>query len=152
MASSAKKIAEELACEMGYELIDTELRREHGSVFLRILIEHEGGLDLALCEAYHRRLNPLVEHLDYDYLEVSSPGVDRPLKTARDFERGKGGQVTVKLYRALDGKKEYVGTLLGLEGEEVVLDTQDGTMRFPRKECALVKPAYAFDIEGEATP
>ncbi len=142
---AAREAASRLAREMGYEFIDAELSREHGSVFLRIFIEHEKGLDLTLCEAFHRRLNSLVEHLSYDYLEVSSPGIDRPMKTERDFARGIGKRVIVKLYQAADGAKEYTGVLRGFADGEIVLSTPGGERRFLRKDCAQVKPLLAGD-------
>lgn len=152
-APSARRIASRLADEMGYEFIDAELQKEHGSVFLRIFINHPDGLDLSRCEAYHRRLNPLVEHLSYDYLEVSSPGIDRPLKTERDFAGNLGRGVEIKLYKVRDGKKVYTGVLEGLEGDEILLAHGGATLRFARKDCALVRPsvdgAFARSDEEE---
>ena len=139
-ASAAKRIGVRLANEMGYEFIDAELHKEHGSVFLRIFIDHADGLDLDRCAAYHRRLNSLVDHLPYDYLEVSSPGLDRPLKTEADYAKHVGKQIAIKLYRALNGKKEYIGELTALEDVEVVLSVDGQAVRIPQKDCALVKP------------
>ena len=94
-----------------------------------------------------------IEDLEYDYLEISSPGVDRPLKRERDFERARGETVEVKLYKAQDGAKVHRGELVGLVDGEVVLQTEAGEKRFARKACALVKPVIEYeDIEEEEKP
>lgn len=144
--SVAKRVAERLAGEMGYEFIDAELHKEHGSVFLRIFVDHPNGLDLERCAAFHRQLNPLVESLDYDFLEVSSPGIDRPLKTEKDYQRHMGTRVTIKLFRSLNGAKEYEGKLRGLENGEILLETGGSIMRFQKKECAVVRPVVDVKI------
>lgn len=144
------EIAERLAQKMGYEFVDVELVKEHGAAFLRIYVDKEGGMGLEECAAFHREINKEVKDFDYDYLEVSSPGVDRPLKRDRDFERAKGETVEVKLYRALSGAKVFTGTLTGLEGDQVVLQTENGEMRFARKDCATIKPVMdSMEIEEE---
>ena len=99
------------------------------------------------CESYHRAIQPQLEKYDYDFLEVSSPGVDRPLKTPRDYERHLGDEVEVKLFKALDGVKLFSGTLAGLDEEDqILLDTPQGRRSFPRKAAASVKPMV--DMEG----
>ena len=135
---------------MGYEFVDVELTKEHGAAFLRIFVDKEGGMSLDDCSAFHHAIMGELEDLEYDYLEISSPGVDRPLKRDRDFERAKGETVEVKLYRAIDGVKLVQGQLLGLEGDQVVLMTEAGEMRVARKDCAYVKPVIEYeDIEEE---
>ena len=91
-------------------------------------------------------MRPLLESYDYDFMEVSSPGIDRPLKTDRDFERALGEEVEIHLFRALDGVKTLTGTLAGLEDGEILLDTPEGEKRIPRKAASLVKPIV--DMEG----
>lgn len=76
-----------LADEMGYELVDVCLDKENTGKFLRIYVDCPEGMSLDDCERYHRAIMPLVESYDFDFLEVSSPGIDRPLKKDRDFER-----------------------------------------------------------------
>jgi ribosome maturation factor RimP len=146
----AGEIAERLARKMGYEFVDVELTKEHGAAFLRIFVDKEGGMSLDDCSLFHHAILKEVEDLDYDYLEISSPGVDRPLKRERDFARAKGETVEIKLYRALDGQKTYTGRLIGLEEDEVVIESEAGEMRFPRKDCAIIKPVIEYeDIEEE---
>lgn len=150
VTATAGQIAERLAQKMGYEFVDVELTKEHGAAFLRIFVDKEGGMSLDDCSAFHHAIMGELEDLDYDYLEISSPGVDRPLKRDRDFEKAKGETVEVKLYRAIDGVKLIQGELLGLEGDQVVLMTEAGEKRFARKDCAYVKPVIEYeDIEEE---
>ena len=79
-------------------------------------------------------------------MEVSSPGIDRPLKKDRDFERALGTEVEIKLFKAIDGVKVITGTLAGLEDGDIVLDTPEGEKRVARKAAALVKPIV--DMSG----
>ena len=142
----AHAIAEKIAAELGYELVDVELTKEPGGHFLRFYIDRPEGVSLNELEAYHRRILPLVENVEYDYMEVSSPGVDRPLKTERDFERAEGETVELKTYRPVNGAKQFIGDLIGLEGDEIVLQTgEDQMMRFNRRDVAWVKVHLEFD-------
>lgn len=143
----AREIAERIANEMDVELVDVELVKEPTGRFLRFYVEKPDGIALNDLEAYHRRILPLVENVDYDYMEVSSPGADRPLKTEKDFERAAGTEVELKTYRAVNGAKQFSGTLVGLEDGEVVIDTPAGSLRFPQKDVAVVRPLIEFDEE-----
>ena len=123
-----------------------EKTKEPGGHFLRFYIDRPEGVSLNELEAYHRRILPLVENVEYDYMEVSSPGVDRPLKTERDFERAEGETVELKTYRPVNGAKQFIGDLIGLEGDEIVLQTgEDQMMRFNRRDVAWVKVHLEFD-------
>ena len=142
----AREIAQRIASEMDVELIDVELVKEPTGHFLRFYIEKPDGVALNDLEAFHRRIMPLVERVDYDYMEVSSPGADRPLKTDADFERAKGMTVELKTYRPVNGAKRFTGELAGLEDGEIVLSAPDGgALRFARKDVALVRPLIEFD-------
>ena len=144
----AKQIAQKLALEMNVELIDVELVKEPTGHFLRFYIEKPDGVALNDLEAFHRRILPLVERVEYDYMEVSSPGADRPLKNERDFERAAGTPVEVKTYRTVNGAKQFVGELVGLEDGEIVIATAAGErLRFPKKDVAVVRPYIEFDEE-----
>ena len=79
-------------------------------------------------------------------MEVSSPGIDRPLKKDRDFERNLGCEIEIKLFKPIDGTKVITGVLAGLEEGNIVIDTGEGRMLVPRKAAALVKPVV--DMEG----
>ena len=81
----AARIAQKIADEMQLELVDVELVKEPTGHFLRFYIDRPDGIALDELESFHRRILPLVEAVEYDYMEVSSPGAYRPLKTERDF-------------------------------------------------------------------
>lgn len=135
-----------LADQLGFELVDVCLDKEGAGKYLRIYIDKPEGISMDDCETYHRAIQPQLESYDYDFLEVSSPGIDRPLKKDRDFERALGSEIEIKLFKAMDGQKVITGILAGLENGEIVLDTPAGEKRIPRKATALVKPVV--DMEG----
>ena len=135
-----------IAADMGYELVDAAVEKEPTGKYLRFYIDRPEGISLDDCEAYHKAVRQLADALDYDFMEVSSPGIDRPLKKDRDFERALGTEVEIKLFKAIDGAKVITGTLAGLEDGDIVLDTPEGEKRVARKAAALVKPIV--DMSG----
>ena len=135
-----------IAADMGYELVDAAVEKEPTGKYLRFYIDRPEGISLDDCEAYHKAVRQLADSVDYDFMEVSSPGIDRPLKKDRDFERALGTEVEIKLFKALDGVKVITGTLAGLEDGDIVLDTPEGEKRVARKAAALVKPIV--DLSG----
>lgn len=135
-----------IAADMGYELVDAAIEKEPTGKYLRFYIDRPEGISLDDCEAYHKAVRQLADALDYDFMEVSSPGIDRPLKKDRDFERALGTEVEIKLFKAIDGVKVITGTLAGLEDGDIVLDTPEGERRVARKAAALVKPIV--DMSG----
>lgn len=140
--------AARLAAEMGYELVDVELVKENTGRFLRFFIDTPQGADLDALESFHRRVLPLMDEVDYDYMEVCSPGADRPLKKDADFERAQGTTVEVRLYKAVDGLKSYTGTLVGLIDKSVVIDVGGIEKAFPRGSVAQVAPVIELDEEA----
>ena len=135
-----------VAERMGYELIDICLDREPTGKYLRFYIDKPEGVSLDDCEAFHKAVRDLAETVDYDFMEVSSPGIDRPLKSDRDFERNQGSEIEVRLFKPIDGTKIFTGVLAGLEEGNIVIDTAEGRTLIPRKAAALVKPV--IDLEG----
>ena len=142
--AGVEKIAVRLAEELGYEWIDLELVKEPAGRFLRFFIDKEGGITLDDVEAFHRKIQPYAENVDYDYMEVSSPGIDRPLKKQRDFERNLGNVVEVKLYAPRNKKKEFMGELVSFDEEGFLINTKDAQERFTYKETAQVRPHIEF--------
>lgn len=135
-----------LADKMGFELVDVCLDKESAGKYLRLYIDKPEGISLDDCEAYHRAIQPQLEDYDYDFLEVSSPGIDRPLKKDRDFERAIGSEVEVHFFKAVDGQKQLTGTLADYSKTEIVLDVNGEERRILRKAMALCKPVV--DMEG----
>ena len=134
-----------LAEKMRYELVDVCLDREPTGKYLRIYIDRPEGISLDDCEAYHKAVRPLTEDYDYDFMEVSSPGIDRPLKKDRDFERNLGSEIEIHLFKPLNGAKVLNGILAGLEDGDILLDMPEGVLRIPRKSASLVKPVVNMD-------
>ena len=135
-----------IAADMGFELVDAAVEKEPTGKYLRFYIDKPEGISLDDCEAYHKAVRGLADSVDYDFMEVSSPGIDRPLKKDRDFERNLGSEIEVKLFKPMDGAKLLTGILAGLEDSEILLETPEGLKRIPRKAAALVKPVV--DMEG----
>ena len=140
---ACKKLAE----QQQVELVDVELAREGASRYLRIYIDKPDGITLSDCETYHRAVIDLVERVDYDFLEVCSPGIDRPLKKQKDYDAHVGDQVEVHLYRAIDKCRRFEGELLGLAGDQVSIMTASGEMKFTLKEISLCKPVIVITEE-----
>ena len=138
--------ARTLAEQSGYELIDVCIEKEPTGKYLRFYIDKADGVTLEDCETFHKAVRSMTENVDFDFMEVSSPGIDRPLKKDRDFERALGTEVEIKLFKAVDGVKVITGTLAGLEDGDIVLDTPEGEKRVARKAAALVKPIV--DMSG----
>lgn len=123
---------------LGYELADLEISNRGKS--LRVFIDkpHQvsrpgsEAVGLADCEAATRQLQRVleVEGIDYDRLEVSSPGLDRKLKKTADFERFAGQEVEVRLRRLLDGRRRFAGTIVGVVGECVEVEAPEGRFKF----------------------
>ncbi len=143
LESAAIRMAE----EAGLEYVDTELVKEPSGKFLRIYVDKEGGITLNELETFHRSLLKLTDDIDYDYMEVSSPGADRPLKTQRDFDKAMGKIVEVRLYRPQDGKKQFFGELTGFENGTVSIKMNEETLSFEQKSIALIRPFV--DVEKE---
>ena len=135
--------------EYGFELVDVEYVKEAGTWYLRAYIDKEGGIAVDDCEVVSRRLGDWLDKEDFideSYiLEVSSPGLGRPLKKEKDFARSIGKDVEVRLYRALERQKEFTGTLRAYDEQTVTLDMEDGTqMTFNRADIALIRLALDF--------
>ena len=145
-------ICEKTARRFDYELCDAALDKEPTGRYLRIYIDKEGGITLDDCEKYHRAVQPSLESFDYDFLEVCSPGIDRPLKTRRDIEKNLGALVEARLYKPVDGKKAVQGLLREMDENHVLLQNGEDQIDLPRKAVAqvrLVPDLSALDEEEE---
>ena len=144
-----KNICDPLAEELGYELVDVEFVKEDSSYFLRIYLDKPGGINLDDCQKMSELVSEQLDEKDpipeAYYLEVSSPGLDRPLKNDKDFKRNIGKEVEVKLYKALNGKKMIEGILEGYTDSELILRTEsDELVNLPKEDLSLVKLAVKF--------
>lgn len=140
VAALASPIVEQAGCT----LWDVEYVKEAGEWFLRVYIDREGGVDISHCEAVSRPLSDLLDEVDpiqnsYTF-EVSSAGLDRVLRKAEHYEACKGQLVDVKLYRPMEGRKEYTGTLNGFVDGNVTVDDKT----FEKKDVAQVRLHVTF--------
>ncbi|KKY02590.1 MULTISPECIES: ribosome maturation factor RimP [Paraclostridium] len=153
MKKSTEAMIEELVLpitnEHNIELVDVEYVKEAGEYYLRIFIDKDGGVSLNDCEVVTRAINPILDEKDpikeNYFLEVSSPGLDRPLKKEKDFVRYAGRDVEVKLYKPTNGLKHFEAELVELAENKVVKLIVDGEeMEFDKKDIALIRLAVKF--------
>ena len=142
-------ILEPIIAEKGLELVDLEFVKEGVNWYLRVYIDKDGGVNIDDCEAVSRALEVKLDEKDpieqAYILEVSSPGIDRPLKKDADFVKYQGEIIDVKLYKAQDGSKQYQGKLLGLENGVLSIEEENGTIvKFEQKDIASVRLAVIF--------
>ena len=135
-----------VAQSVGAELLEAVWNNREKS--LTLVIDAPNGVDLNLCEAFHHAADAALDELDPTYgaaytLNCSSPGLDRPFKTTRDFERHLGEKIEVHLYAPFEGAKYHEGMLKAFEDGVVVLETQKGELRIPfdktSKVCLLIE-------------
>jgi len=135
--------------EHHFELVDVEFVKEAGTWYLRAYIDKPGGITIDDCEAVSRKLSDLLDEKDFIeeayILEVSSPGLGRPLKKDKDLERSLGESVEVKLFRALDKQKEFSGILKSWDKDTVTLEFEDKAgLTIERANIALIRLAFDF--------
>ena len=149
IATEIEKLVLPITDANGLELVDVEYVKEGGEFFLRVYIDKEGGVSLNECELVTRALKPILDEKDpikdNYYLEVSSPGLDRPLKKDKDFVRYQGRDVEIKLYKPINGSKLHEGQLVGLTEDKnikVIIDNEE--VEFDKKDVALIRLAIKF--------
>ena len=137
-----------VANELGYELWDVEFVKEGTRRILRVTIDREEGITIEDCEKMHRAIDPVLDEADpiesAYYLEVSSPGIERELRTDRHVEACVGCRVEVRLYAPLDGTKTYVGVLAGFADGKITVETAAGARAFEKKDVAKIRTLYDF--------
>ena len=138
------------ADEMRIEIVEVEFKQGREPA-LTVYIDIEGGVDLNTCEAFHRAIDPILDELDPTFglpytLNVSSPGLDRPLKTERDFQKCMGKKVEVKLFAPMQGKKFFEATLVGFDEHCVSIEDNGAVMKLEKSKIAKINRAIEFDF------
>lgn len=137
------EISEPVVKKLGCDLWDVEYVKEAGRWFLRVYIDKAGGVNISDCEEVSRELEKLLDEKDpveESYVfEVASAGAERELKRPSDFERFIGENVEVKLYKAVDGRKVFVGRLAGHSEEGVTIDISNELISFDKGQVAQVR-------------
>ena len=146
---SVKNICETIALDLNYELVDVEYVKETGSYFLRIYVDKPGGINLDDCQAMSVAVSEKLDDNDpfkeAYYLEVSSPGLDRPLKTDKDLKRNLGKDIEISLYKPLNNRKAYEGKLEDFNNLEIIiLDEANNTYKIPKELISIIKLAIKF--------
>lgn len=135
--------------EKGFELVDVEYVKEGSNWYLRAYIDKPGGININDLESVSRILSDDLDKEDFIsdayILEVSSPGLGRPIKKEKDFQRNMGKEIEIHLYRAIDGSKKYVGLLKSYDKETITIENEDGSeTNIDRVNAALVKEYIDF--------
>jgi len=148
IAEKLYKLARPIVELYGYELVDVVYLKEGQNWFLRLYIDQPGGIKLEDCEKISKTIDLLLDEHDFIphryYLEVSSPGIERPLKTKKDFERFTGYRVTINTYSPVEGKKSISGLLLGLKDEAVAVEDGDCMTSIPLNLISIAHLAPEF--------
>ena len=147
-----EKITEELVMPLieqnNFELVDVEYVKESSYWYLRIYIDKEGGISVDDCEIISRALSEKMDEKDFIedayILEVSSPGLGRPLKKDKDFIRSIGKEIEIKLYKAMNKQKDFEGTLKSYNKDEVIIEVDGEEIKFLRSDIALIRLAFDF--------
>ncbi len=152
----AKRKVEDIVAELAvpivdrnnFELVEVEFKKEGSDWYLRLYIDKEGGITIDDCQAVSEEMSDLLDEVDpieQSYIfEVSSPGVDRPIKTDRDFEKNNGKLVEVKLFSPLNGKKVFEGILKGHNTSEVMIEMDGKDENIEKSSIALIRPVIKF--------
>lgn len=134
--------------ENHFELVDVEYVKEGANWYLRIFADKEGGINIDDCVFISRALEEKLDAEDFIsdpyILEVSSPGLGRPLKKEKDFRRSLGKAVECRLYRAMDGQKDFDGMLKDFTEDTVTLIIDNADVIFNRKDIAMIRLAIDF--------
>lgn len=131
-----------------FELVEIEYKKEGPDWYLRVYIDKEGGITIDDCQSVSEELSDLLDDedpIEQSYIfEVSSPGVDRPIKTDRDYEKNDGKPIEIKLFSPLDGKKVFEGILKGHTADEVEIESDGKVLHIGRSSIALIRPLIKF--------
>ena len=150
MANAAERVyslIEETVKNEGVTLWDVRLLKEGANWYLRVFIDKPEGISIDDCTAVSHAIDPIIDEADpidkSYFLEVCSPGIERELTRPWHYEAVLGEKIKIKLYKALDGKKEFTG-LLKTSGDTLIIETETGEMTFPKE---TVSKAYLCDFE-----
>ena len=147
IVSKVTPLCERVASELGYFIWDVDYVKEGTGWYLRIEIDKEGGVDIEDCEKYSRAIDPLLDEENYIegayHLEVSSPGIERIIKTDFHLSKCIGEVVEIKLFAAIEGCKVARGTLYSYDSESVVLKDETEIV-IPRKNIAKMNIYFEF--------
>ncbi|WP_163971255.1 ribosome maturation factor RimP [Oceanobacillus halotolerans] len=152
VVKTTETLIEPILQDMNLELVDVEYVKEGKNWFLRIYIDKPGGVDISECGIVSEQLSEKLDEADpvpeAYFLEVSSPGAERPLKKKEDFQEHLYNNVYVKLYEPIDGNKEYTGELIAFEDDIATISYKEKTRKkeveIPYNKIAKARLAVTF--------
>ena len=131
-----------------FELVDVEYVKEGSNWYLRAYIDKEGGITVDDCEVVSRAFSDKLDEEDFIeeayIMEVSSPGLGRPLKKEKDYKRSMGKELEIRTYRAIHKEKEFYGVLKAYDDDSVTIENKQGQQTFQKSEIALIRLAFDF--------
>lgn len=135
--------------DLGYDLIEVSYQKLADGMNLIFTIDSDNGITIDDCEKVSKVIDPILDKLnpteDQPYiLSVSSPGIDRPLKTERDFKRNLEKEIELTLFKKIDGKKTFVGILKTYDDNEITIDENNKLVTLKRKDIAQIQPVIKF--------
>ncbi|HPP30828.1 MAG TPA: ribosome maturation factor RimP [Soehngenia sp.] len=148
IVQSVKSLGEPLISNLGYEMVDVEFVKEQNEYYLKIFIDKSGGINLEDCQLVSEIIGEKLDELDIIdisyYLEVSSPGLDRPIKTDKDLKRNLEKEVEVNLYKSVNGEKHIEGILIDYDEKTVTIQVEEDKMTIPRELISLMRQIIRF--------
>jgi ribosome maturation factor RimP len=155
LSDVVRGVAQRVVDSRGFELVDVEVKRDRGGHFVRLFVDREGGIGLADLQSVSEEVSAILDAedpIDSSYtLEVSSPGLDRPLKTEADYRRFVGRLVKLSSYEPVDGRRHWTGRLRALEDGVVVVEltSEEGALaRIPLDKVSHGRLEVEFKREG----
>ena len=146
--SQAEALLLPIVENLGFELVDVEYVKEGGTWYLWAYVDKEGGITINDCETVSRAFSEKLDEKDFIdeayIMEVSSPGLGRPLKKEKDFARSLGKEVEIRTFRPIRHEKEFYGVLSAYDADSVTIAAEDGSQTFERKDIALIRLAFDF--------
>lgn len=146
--TKTEKLLEPIISDHNFELVDVEYVKEGSDYYLRAYIDKEGGININDCETVSRKLEARLDEenfiKDAYILEVSSPGLTRPLKKEKDYIRNLGRLIEIHTYKPVDSYKEFTGILDSYDDDKVVLKIDDEIIEIERKNISVIKQSFEF--------
>ena len=144
----AEELVAQLGEKYGFELVDVEYVKEGGNFYLRAYVDKPGGITVEDCETVSREFSDKLDEADFIdeayIMEVSSPGLGRPLNKEKDFSRSMGEEVEIRTYRPINREKEFYGILTAYDENSVTIDCEGEEKIFQKADIALIRLAFDF--------
>lgn len=142
----AEKLIQPIVDEHSFELVDVEFVKEGNDYYLRAYIDKEGGINIDDCELVSKAFEEKLDKEDFIkepyILEVSSPGLTRPLKKDKDFQRSIGKDIEVKTFKPIEKRKDFEGELISFDNDTVTIKEDNKEITFERKNICLIRLAF----------